>query len=788
MFFWCERTGYIKNDDDEMSDTNISDDPEKINFQDPLVAEVLDNNNQIPMINNHNSSSSSSLVIEQHKFKVIKAVLTNTYLIRSIFSWSNRNFNFNNILEKRNHSLLSEQQQQQQQQQHSSSSGYNNNDAFEQQDQLRNHLLNIRHGLNKHLYSDWIYLRDILDNKYYALLKDKLKTNRHLVVAQRDIVRATKLIGDFETFKLLYTRYQDLYTSDKLLKYACSQGNIDIISLLLAQTNPVKLSTANCFAGAVSKSHIHVLDHLYNNNVQMFDQENLTTISDIKNAQSQLIKGILKSGSHAVKIWVAARFPSISLNTDTTINRGLRQSQQNDLSNKELAYRIRFGEVLFAKKPTSVEGWFYFLEELSRLKQGHRLAFIRDLLIDRPPAWVGREHPKYYLDLVYQSTVNLLSKSKSPFITFDSTDAHNKYVNMENGVGYFIGTPHSPIDVKPVGRTIEYIISSAYFAHPFSVTTHVEHIMAAHRYSHKDQLNLLKILYGIGVVKPTESTTDQDQVQIFQKLLRAAMTSHNTDLIDRLLQLYQNTRINLHLCDEPGMVRYVIESAISRIDIAPSSGIEKIGRKGSIELFDLVVPTLNNENVRIILNVASQYGRLELVKHIESQFQNAQDSSSNSTCYRPSVWTKNIHPSVFYYCLEHRLEGWTIENAVLQLVINGRINRIMVVTTQQIEDKLRATYADATIKVEDVSGGCGAKFDIIIGSDVFDGVALLQRHRMVNETMGDLMKTNVGPTQLYSTQQHTYILLFILSSSYSSFLFSNQNHSVPFFSHPSIHF
>jgi stress-induced morphogen len=37
--------------------------------------------------------------------------------------------------------------------------------------------------------------------------------------------------------------------------------------------------------------------------------------------------------------------------------------------------------------------------------------------------------------------------------------------------------------------------------------------------------------------------------------------------------------------------------------------------------------------------------------------------------------------------------------------------------------------------VHDVSGGCGAKYELYINSNKFDGVALLARHRLVQEAM-----------------------------------------------------
>eukprot|EP01133_Synstelium_polycarpum_P012039 gene12039-14081_t len=64
----------------------------------------------------------------------------------------------------------------------------------------------------------------------------------------------------------------------------------------------------------------------------------------------------------------------------------------------------------------------------------------------------------------------------------------------------------------------------------------------------------------------------------------------------------------------------------------------------------------------------------------------------------------------------------------------------MVVSVDTLENTLKTNFPGSQIVVEDVSGGCGAKFNIIIGSDAFEGIALLDRHRLVNDTLAELMK------------------------------------------------
>lgn len=43
------------------------------------------------------------------------------------------------------------------------------------------------------------------------------------------------------------------------------------------------------------------------------------------------------------------------------------------------------------------------------------------------------------------------------------------------------------------------------------------------------------------------------------------------------------------------------------------------------------------------------------------------------------------------------------------------------------------------VEVVDISGGCGSSFNIIVVSAAFEGVRLLERHRMLHNVLGDDM-------------------------------------------------
>ncbi|ORZ30106.1 bola protein [Catenaria anguillulae PL171] len=61
--------------------------------------------------------------------------------------------------------------------------------------------------------------------------------------------------------------------------------------------------------------------------------------------------------------------------------------------------------------------------------------------------------------------------------------------------------------------------------------------------------------------------------------------------------------------------------------------------------------------------------------------------------------------------------------------------------------KVQATH----VEVEDKSGGCGAAFEVVIVSPLFEGKPLLQRHRLVN----DLLKQEIGAMHAFSQKTYT---------------------------------
>ncbi|KAF9057445.1 bola protein [Panaeolus papilionaceus] len=52
-----------------------------------------------------------------------------------------------------------------------------------------------------------------------------------------------------------------------------------------------------------------------------------------------------------------------------------------------------------------------------------------------------------------------------------------------------------------------------------------------------------------------------------------------------------------------------------------------------------------------------------------------------------------------------------------------------------IYDKLTAKFAPSELKVQDVSGGCGTFYAIVISSSQFKGLPIVKQHRLVTETL-----------------------------------------------------
>ncbi|PWN36253.1 bola-like protein, partial [Meira miltonrushii] len=59
---------------------------------------------------------------------------------------------------------------------------------------------------------------------------------------------------------------------------------------------------------------------------------------------------------------------------------------------------------------------------------------------------------------------------------------------------------------------------------------------------------------------------------------------------------------------------------------------------------------------------------------------------------------------------------------------------------KDIEDILRKEFAPKQMQVQDVSGGCGSFYSIVIVSSKFKGITTVKAHRLVNAALKDIIK------------------------------------------------
>ncbi|PWN40928.1 bola-like protein [Ceraceosorus guamensis] len=75
-----------------------------------------------------------------------------------------------------------------------------------------------------------------------------------------------------------------------------------------------------------------------------------------------------------------------------------------------------------------------------------------------------------------------------------------------------------------------------------------------------------------------------------------------------------------------------------------------------------------------------------------------------------------------------------------------------MVSQAELEAAIRAKVDGVTaLVVSDVSGGCGQAYDVIIVSPIFEGLATLKRHRLVN----DLLKDQIAELHAFSQKTFT---------------------------------
>ncbi|KAJ1648569.1 BolA-like protein [Coemansia asiatica] len=74
-----------------------------------------------------------------------------------------------------------------------------------------------------------------------------------------------------------------------------------------------------------------------------------------------------------------------------------------------------------------------------------------------------------------------------------------------------------------------------------------------------------------------------------------------------------------------------------------------------------------------------------------------------------------------------------------------------------IEQRIKENIGDIhLIRAEDVSGGCGSMFNLLIVSDKFKGLSRISQHRLVHQALGEIKdQLHALSLKLYSTEQYS---------------------------------
>ncbi|KAJ7374919.1 BolA-like protein 3 [Desmophyllum pertusum] len=63
---------------------------------------------------------------------------------------------------------------------------------------------------------------------------------------------------------------------------------------------------------------------------------------------------------------------------------------------------------------------------------------------------------------------------------------------------------------------------------------------------------------------------------------------------------------------------------------------------------------------------------------------------------------------------------------------------------KKLADILKQSFSASQIAVKDISGGCGAMYEIFVEAHDFRGKRQVQQHRLVNKALGDEVKNMHG--------------------------------------------
>ncbi|EGG14049.1 GATA-binding transcription factor [Cavenderia fasciculata] len=112
-------------------------------------------------------------------------------------------------------------------------------------------------------YEDWTRVDLIVKNGFYGLLVDKLSAGYHLTgIDERSLQLICQHVVDTKSFLVVYQRLKSHFVYRDLIHYACIGGNLEIVRLLVHQTNPIKLDCSRMLEGAALGGHIELMTYI----------------------------------------------------------------------------------------------------------------------------------------------------------------------------------------------------------------------------------------------------------------------------------------------------------------------------------------------------------------------------------------------------------------------------------------------------------------------------------------------------------------------------------------------
>ncbi|EFA85779.1 hypothetical protein PPL_01009 [Heterostelium album PN500] len=94
-------------------------------------------------------------------------------------------------------------------------------------------------------YSHWNSLEDLVENKHFGLIFDKLKIKKHFSICNSSLHQFVKDVPNIDVFNYFYIKKRHLFLDSQLIYSAIENGSLDIFTILFNQSYPCSLFQNN---------------------------------------------------------------------------------------------------------------------------------------------------------------------------------------------------------------------------------------------------------------------------------------------------------------------------------------------------------------------------------------------------------------------------------------------------------------------------------------------------------------------------------------------------------------